>query len=105
MTRVELTQEVGTSAQWPEAGQVYRDQVAGAMMLVLTAPALPGFLRCNGVPMVLAHPLPCSYSRGAVRGALEPGRCYRDAYTGIEVRCLRGGRGHLTYDHLPLIAV
>jgi hypothetical protein len=89
-----------------EPGRLYRDPVGGAVVLVLTAPELPGALRCNGVAMVRSRPLPCSYHSGICAGAyLRPGWRYAEAASGLEVRCLRGGYGYLTYAQRMLSSV
>lgn len=91
---------------WLEPGRSYRDPVASAVVLVLTAPELPGVLRCNGVAMVPSRPLPCSYHSGICAGTyLRPGWRYRDAVSGLEVRCLRSGYGYLTYAQRMLSSV
>ena len=88
----------GNAASWPAPGQRYRDPVSGAMVLVLTTPRWPGVLRCNGVPMMPARPVPCGYhAQGGTGAALRPGRLYRDADSGLDVRCLRGANGRLSY--------
>ena len=48
-------------AGWPEPGQAYLDPAGGTLILVLTAPRWPGVLRCNGVAMLTARPLPCGF--------------------------------------------
>jgi hypothetical protein len=94
----QLTHWAGNGAGWPEPGQTYRDPGGEAVVLVLTAPRWPGVLRCGGVPMTASWPLPCGYhSRPCIGAALRPGRRYRDPASGLEVRCLRAGYGHLTY--------
>jgi hypothetical protein len=106
MTGTALTQWAGNGVAGPEPGQSCRDPVGGAVLLVLTAPRWPGVLRCNGVTMVLGRPLSCSYhSRTGISAALRPGRRYRDPASGLEVCCLRGGNGRLTYARASLIAV
>jgi hypothetical protein len=107
MAVAELTHWAGNGAGWPEPGQTYRDPAGGAVVLVLTAPQWPGVLRCGGMPMVAAPPLPCGYHsriRIGFSTALRPGRRYRDPLSGLEVRCLRGGNGHLTYTGHALAA-
>jgi hypothetical protein len=96
-----MTQQtpVGTDLHWPEPGWSYRDPVGGALILVLTAPQSPGVLRCNGIEMVPSRPLPCSYHTGRYAGT------YLDDTSGLEVRCLRGGYGHLTYAQRTLASV
>jgi hypothetical protein len=89
-----------------QPGWSYRDPVGGAVVLVLTAPELPGQLRCNGVAMVPSRPLPCSYHSGMRAAAyLRPGWRYRDTHSGLEVRCLRSGCGYLTYGQRTLSLV
>ena len=93
-------------ARWPEPGQSYRDPVGGAVVLVLTAPRWTGVLRCDGVTMLSARPLPCSYhSRSGFGKSLRPGQRYRDPLSSLEVRCLRGGNGRLAYAGQTLVAV
>jgi hypothetical protein len=105
MAAEQLTHWAGNEAGWPEPGRAYRDPAGGAVVLVLTPPRWPGVLRCCGVPMVEGRLLPCGYhSRAAFGAALQPGRRYRDPASGLEVRCLRVGRGHLTYAGQPLSA-
>jgi hypothetical protein len=54
--------------------------------------------------MVRGRSLPCSYHSGTgIGAALRPGRRYRDPTSGLEVRCLRAGNGHLTYAGQALI--
>jgi hypothetical protein len=103
-----MTQQtpVGADLYWPEPGRSYRDPVGGALILILTPPHSPGTLRCNGIPMVPSRPLPCSYHSGRYAGTyLQPGRRYRDDTSGLEVRCLRGGYGYLTYAQRPLASI
>jgi hypothetical protein len=96
----------GNGADWPEPGRIYQDPVAGAVVLVLTAPKWPGALRCGGAAMVAAPPLPCRYhSRPGFGAVLWPGRRYRDLASGLEVRCLRAGGRRLTYAGQTLVAV
>jgi hypothetical protein len=98
MTAMTQQTTAGADLHWPEPGWSYRDPVGGALIIVLTAPQSPGVLRCNGIEMVPSRPLPCSYHTGRYAGTyLQPGRRYRDDTSGLEVRCLRGGYGHLTY--------
>jgi hypothetical protein len=93
-----VTQQTTRDLHWLEPGRSYRDPVGGAVVLVLTAPELPGVLRCNGVPMVPGRPLACSDHSGICAGTyLRPGRRYRDVASGLELRCLRGGYGYLTF--------
>jgi hypothetical protein len=88
---------------WPERGQIYRDPIGGAVVLVLAAPSWHGVLRCSGIAMVASRPLPCGYhSRYAFGTALRPGLRYCDVASGLQVRCLRAGAGHLTYAGQPL---
>ena len=101
-----MTRLAGHLACWPVVGQPYRDPASGAVVLVLNTPRWPGVLRCDGVTMLPGRPLPCSYHSGTGFGApLRPGRRYRDPASGLEVRCLRGGNGCLTYSQWPLIPV
>jgi hypothetical protein len=104
----ELTHSGGQGAAWLEPGQAYREQAGGTVLLILTAPLWPGVLRCNGVPMVAARPFPCGYhSRARIDfgTALRPGRRYRDPVSGLEVRCLRGSSGYLSFSGRALTAV
>jgi hypothetical protein len=102
----QLSHRAGSEACWPEPGQTYRDPASGALILVLTPPCWFGVLCCGGVPMVASRPLPCGYHTGRRVGtALRPGRRYRDNVSGLEVRCLRAGIGHLTFAGRPLAAV
>lgn len=98
MMAAQMTGWTGNGASWPVPGQRYRDPITGAVILVLTAPRWPGVLRCNGVTMVRARPLPCGYhSEAGSTATLRPGGLYRDADSGLDVRCLRGGSGRLSY--------
>jgi hypothetical protein len=93
------------NAWWPDVGQTYRDPTSGTVVLVITAPRLPGVLRCDGAAMIAARPLPCSYqSRTGITVALRPGWRYSDPLSGLVVRCLRGGHGHLSYAGRALTA-
>jgi hypothetical protein len=97
VTAGEMIERPGARVGWPEPGQFFRD-LDGAVVLVLASPRWPGVLRCGGVAMVQGRPLPCSYHTGTGIGAvLRPGRRYRDPASGLEVRCLRAGSGHLSY--------
>jgi hypothetical protein len=85
-------------ASWPEPGQIFHDASGSVIVLVLAAPRWPGALRCGGVTMKLSRPVPWGYhTRTHVGTILRPGRRYRDAASGLQVRCLRGGHGNLTY--------
>ena len=100
---LELTR-FGKGTSWPELGRSYRDPAGGAIVVVLTEPISPGVLRCAGVPMIPGRALPCSYRTGTrVWTALQPGLRYRDPTSGLEVRCLCGGNGRLTYEHRELV--
>jgi hypothetical protein len=89
---------------WLESGEFYRDPIGGAVVLVLRAPAEPGVLRCNGVEMIRSRPLPCGYRSARVNATyLRPGLRYRDGASGLEVRCLRGGYGYLSFRRRPLV--
>jgi hypothetical protein len=106
MTAVTPQTRAHTDRHWLEPGRSYRDPVGGALILVLAAPQSPGVLRCNGVAMVPSRPLPCSYHSGICAGTyLRPGRRYRDPASGLEVRCLRGGYGYLTFAQRRLSSV
>jgi hypothetical protein len=95
--------ELGRLAPCLAPGRSYRDPVGGAVVLVLAPPEWPGVLRCNGVAMVPSRPLPCSYHSGICAGTyLRPGWRYRDDASGLEVRCLRAGYGHLAFDQRTL---
>lgn len=101
----QVVQETGNRTEWSYVGQTYRDPIRGTVVLVITAPRLPGVLRCDGVAMIAARPLPCTYhSRTGITASLRPGWRYSDPVSGIGVRCLRGGHGHLSYAGQPLIA-
>jgi hypothetical protein len=108
MAVAEVSHWAGNGAGWPEPGQTYQDPAGGAVVLVLTASLWPAVLRCGGVPMVVAQPLPCGYHARAridLGTVLRPGPRYRDPVSGLEVRCLRSGVGHLTYTGHWLIAM
>jgi hypothetical protein len=98
--------DVDKDAWWPEVGQTYRDAAGrGIVLLVLMSPCLPGVLRCDGAAMIAARPLPCSYhSRTAITASLRPGWRFSDPFSGMTVRCLRGGHGHLSYGGRALTA-
>jgi hypothetical protein len=101
-----VTPQTKTDVRLLEPGVSFRDPAGGAVVLVLAAPVSLGMLRCNGMAMVPSRPLPCSYHSGARAGTyLQPGRRYRDIASGLEVRCLRGGYGHLTFAHRLLAVV
>jgi len=101
----QLNYLAGGEVGWPDVGQTYRDPAGGAVVLVLSAPLLAGVLRCGGVAMIAARPLPCSYrSRTGISASLRPGWRYSDPVSGLVVRCLRGGSGHLSYAGRPLTA-
>jgi hypothetical protein len=76
----------------------------GCVVLVLNAPCSPGVLRHDDRAMVPSRPVRCSYvpDSGA---ALRPGWRYHDPVSGLEVRCLVGGNGCLTYRGRALFAV
>lgn len=95
-----MTRYAPTDVQTLEPGSRYWDPVGGAVVLVLRAAAFPGLLRCNGMAMVRSGPMPCSYHSGRrAYSYLRPGGRYLDVFSGLEVRCLRGGYGQLTYAH------
>lgn len=58
----------------------------------------------NGRPLIVAAPLPCSASRlhRPSHGGLEPGACYVDKQTGLEIRCTEAGGGALCYAGRPM---
>ena len=100
-----VARRTAMDSYWPEPGESYRDPVSGAVVLILKAPTWPGVLCCNGVAMVPGKPLPCSYHSGRRIGAdLRPGVRYRDVASGLEVRCLRGGNGYLSFEQRKLAA-
>ena len=83
-----------------QAGETYTDAADRITVTVLVTPDEPDLLRFDGEPMVLARPWPCSASGGTQptgSSALRPGHRYRDPLGRIEVRCLRGGDGQLTF--------
>ena len=101
-----VTKHIIGDMHWLVPGALCRDPVGGAVVLVLASPASPGVLRCNGAPMVPSGPLPCSYRSDSWKGTyLRPGRRYGDIVSGLEVRCLRGGHGYLTFGHRVLADV
>jgi hypothetical protein len=87
----------------PQAGQSFRAADAGIVILVLSAPSVPGTLCCDGAEMVPTRPLRCSYlpQTGAELG---PGWLLREQVSGLEVRCVRGGSGHISYGGRALTA-
>lgn len=61
-------------------------------------------LCCDGMPMEVAGPQPCSGAREPRRrGVLIPGRRYRDALTGIKFLVTSPGPGVITCDNRPLL--
>jgi hypothetical protein len=87
-----------------QAGRTYTDARGQITVAVLVSPRELGTLCCNGEPMVPARPWPCSTPSDMRAGslALRPGRRYRDPLGRIEVRCLRGGDGRLTFGGVVL---
>jgi hypothetical protein len=81
------------------AGETYSDSAGRITVMIMVTPRKPGMLCCDGVPMVPARPSPCSASSDAQPpgSTLRPGQRYRDSLGHIEVRCLRGGHGRLTF--------
>jgi hypothetical protein len=99
------TPQAAADLSSPSPGESYRDPVSGAVVLILKAPEWPGVLRCNGVAMVPGRPLPCGYRSGrSISADLRPGSRYRDEVSGLEVRCLRGGNGYLSFERRKLAA-
>jgi hypothetical protein len=89
-----------------QAGETYTDAADRITVTVLVTPEKPDLLRFDGEPMALAPPWPCSASGGAQPTGpptLRPGHRYRDRLGRIEVRCLRGGDGQLTFGDSVLI--
>jgi hypothetical protein len=86
-------------------GQILRDPRGRIVVLVLSAPAMPGRLRCDGAPMVAGAPVPCGAKPSRAGDRFRAGGRYHDADTGLELRCLRGGPGELTFDGRPIAAV
>jgi hypothetical protein len=83
-----------------QAGETYTDAGDRITVAVLVTPPEPGILCLDGEPMVPARPWPCSALGNAPppdSPALRPGQRYRDPLGRIEVRCLRGGDGQLTF--------
>jgi hypothetical protein len=66
-----------------------------------TARQLPSL---NGRELVATPPMPCSapQPRGSSRWDLEPGACYADEVTGLELRCTEGAAGDLLYADRPM---
>jgi hypothetical protein len=67
-------------------------------VLVLVTPQEPGVLRYDGAAMVPARPMPCGARVEAPGSTLRAGQRYADSRGRIEVRCLRGGHGELTFE-------
>jgi len=66
-----------------------------------TARQLPSL---GGHELVATPPLPCSapQSQGSSGWDLEPGACYADEVTGLELRCTEGAAGDLVYADRPM---
>jgi hypothetical protein len=59
----------------------------------------------NGRELAATPPQPCSapQSRASSGWDLEPGACYADEETGLELRCTEGANGDLLYADRPMI--
>jgi hypothetical protein len=54
-------------------------------------------LSCAGEPLAMMPPLPCGAAASDPGDSVRPGEILFDPATGLEVRCIRGGRGPLVH--------
>jgi hypothetical protein len=79
----------------------------GLRVVVLAEPTVRGTLKCDAAALVNCRPVPCSVA-GQRRGGEHPNRpgaCYADVVSGLELLCVQGGHGELSYGGRPLHAV
>ena len=76
---------------------------AGRFVVLTTGTAHHG-PSLNGRELVATPPKPCSAPQppGSAGWDLEPGACYADEETGLELRCTEGANGHLAYAGRPM---
>ena len=79
--------------------------VPGGVCVVVTCPGRSAEeLTSAGDVLVDERPLPCSAPAASESGDdVRPGDRLRDRATGLEVRCVRGGRGPLTHGGRPMV--
>jgi len=84
------------------AGQILG--VAGGVCAVVTAtPRQAEELTCGGEVLVDERPVPCSMPVARPEDDVRPGDRWRDRATGLELRCIRGGRGPLLHGGRPMV--
>lgn len=78
-------------------GQRFKSAACEAEVMVIRAPAQPGELGCGGAPMLAADGGPRADLDPALAGGAQAGKRYVDAGEQIELLCIRGGSGTLTW--------
>ena len=75
----------------------------GACVVVTSVPDWAEELTCAGEVLVDERPVPCSRPVRQPADELRPGDRWRDRLTGLELRCIRGGRGPLRHGDRPMV--
>jgi hypothetical protein len=84
------------------AGQILG--VPGGVCVVVTSLAeWCDELTCGGEALVDERPVPCSLPAGQSGDDVRPGDRLRDRASGLELRCIRGGRGPVLHGDRPMV--
>ena len=75
----------------------------GVCVVVTSAGDAAGELSSAGDVLVDERPLPCGAVTVAPGDDIRPGDRLRDRATGLELRCIRGGRGPLLHGDRPML--
>jgi hypothetical protein len=95
---------LGHHALVPEAGQklsrgMTLGSADGLRVVILAEPTVPGALEYDGLTLANCRPVPCSLSGRppGVAHVNRSGTCYSDPGSGLELLCVQGGDGELSY--------
>lgn len=88
-----------------KVGMRLKSPIGSAEIMVIRAPDVSVEMTCDGVPMLeeMAQEVGRNDAGGEVEGEVELGKRYSDNTVGIEVLCIRAGRGRLACDGRELI--
>jgi hypothetical protein len=78
------------------AGQIL-GTAGGVCVVVICEAESDDVITCAGAPLVAERPLPCSTTYRHRAHDVRPGDVLWDPATGLELRCIRGGRGPLVH--------